>query len=409
MTPTGARLWPADRFEALLAPFGASGAVVLCDEALGDDLRIRAQIAALERLGTPVRTVDLRAPLPADAPAAPALAGVLRSVAGAAGAWRRRRAAWRKIQATEAPGAGSAWRGAEREAALLWRAERRAAALAREGAGGPRSLIVANNLFGLRVGVALRRRRGGAMVYDAHEIESFRNLARTGRVRSAMRCALERDGLGGAAAAVTVGAHIAALLDGLHGGARFTVIHNDHFEDIDPPARPGPGSPQLVFFGSAAPGRNLEAAAAAVGAGVFAGLTVFAVGEAAKQEAWLDAALHGLPDERIARRVGVDYAAELRRWRAASAEPWSWLAIAPRTLSYRLALPNKFFQSLRARIPVIALEGGYVATLARRHGLGIVVADTRPETVAAALRGADHGALVGAIERVLGSGAVSDF
>ncbi len=52
-----------------------------------------------------------------------------------------------------------------------------------------------------------------------------------------------------------------------------------------------------------------------------------------------------------------------------------WCCLNAQALSYKLALPNKFFQALAVGIPVIASSGTYLADLVNRYELGFVVHD----------------------------------
>jgi hypothetical protein len=303
------------------------------------------------------------------------------------------------------------WAGLRNEIGMLARAEAVAIAATTGRARPPdRQLLVANNLVGLRAALAMARREPADILYDAHELEVFRRLRHCGRWREALRFGLERTGIRRAHAVVAVGAGAAEVLRRLHRLGAVAVVHNDHFCDVTAGTASMPegvsrvsvgARPTLVFFGSVAPGRHLEAAAAAVVDGRFATMTVFAVGDRAVQTARLESTLGALPSDLRFWRIGADYEPGIERWRREAAWPYSWVVIEPETVSYRRALPNKLFQSLRARIPVIALAGTAQGDIVERHNVGLVVAEPTPTAFDPERLVANHANYTQHIERLL--------
>jgi glycosyltransferase involved in cell wall biosynthesis len=49
-----------------------------------------------------------------------------------------------------------------------------------------------------------------------------------------------------------------------------------------------------------------------------------------------------------------------------------WCCVDDVCLSYRLSLPNKFFQALSVGIPVVATYGSYLAEIVEKYQLGFV-------------------------------------
>ena len=394
------------RFAALFEPFQPASIYILHDETPDDDRRLAAQIAAARRLGLVPELVDTRR-APRTAPL-PVVRGILSSFAAAAARMAHDRHDWHRVRRAEgAARRGLPWAGLVDEIRMVVRAE--AIALAATSGTPPppgRRLVIANNLIGLRTALAMARRHPVSILYDAHELEVFRRLRRCGQWREMLRFGLERAGILHARTVVAVGQGPAEVLKRLHRLDTVIVVHNDHFRDVTVPAsRPRHAArgdrPNLVFFGSPAAGRHLEVAAAATASARFAAITVFAVGDPVLQAARLDAALGALPPTRRFWRIGADYEGCLERWRRDAAWPYSWVVIAPETVSYRRAVPNKLFQSLRARIPIIALAGTEQGAIVARHNLGLVV----PEPAVAAFDPerliADHADYVRHIERLL--------
>jgi glycosyltransferase involved in cell wall biosynthesis len=60
--------------------------------------------------------------------------------------------------------------------------------------------------------------------------------------------------------------------------------------------------------------------------------------------------------------------------------------IVPSCLSYRYSLPNKVFQYMAARLPVVASDFPQIRDVIEGSGAGLVVDTTRPTELAAALR-----------------------
>ena len=55
--------------------------------------------------------------------------------------------------------------------------------------------------------------------------------------------------------------------------------------------------------------------------------------------------------------------------------------------NYEMSLPNKLFDFMHAGLPVLATARKEVAAIVKAHGLGVVVEDSTPDTIAAAVEG----------------------
>lgn len=60
--------------------------------------------------------------------------------------------------------------------------------------------------------------------------------------------------------------------------------------------------------------------------------------------------------------------------------------LPPESINYRLALPNKFFDFVQARLGIVIGPSPEMAALVQQHGLGMVAPDFTPESFAAILR-----------------------
>jgi len=225
------------------------------------------------------------------------------------------------------------------------------------------SLIHAHDLFCGVVGLELSKWSGADLIYDAHEIEFHRNR-RNSWLRTAFDVVVEKAVVCGAHELRVVNAPIATLYVRVHGisPARVRVVLNDHFVTHwrdGFPAVPSPDRLAVVYVGGGVRGRQLEQLAAATkSAGIpVHGFFIGEVPEVAKAAAWVLGAR--------------DYEGELVAL-VASHRCVMWCCVDDVCLSYRLSLPNKFFQALAVGIPVIAASGTYLADLVNTHHLGYV-------------------------------------
>jgi hypothetical protein len=69
--------------------------------------------------------------------------------------------------------------------------------------------------------------------------------------------------------------------------------------------------------------------------------------------------------------------------------------LEPVSFNYRFALPNKFFDFIQARLGIAIGPSPEMADIVRRHSLGVVADDFRPETLAHALNGLDRDRIAG--------------
>jgi glycosyltransferase involved in cell wall biosynthesis len=272
-------------------------------------------------------------------------------------------------------------------AAELARYVRRAAAAAGRA---PAQVWMAHDLDALPAAWLARRRHGGRLLYDSHELFSER-IAVSPAARPFWR-ALERRLAPRADAVVTVGHGVAAEL-----GRRWrmpppTVVRN---LPAFAPAAAGDGSPLrgalglqddariVLYLGGLQPGRGLETL--------------------------VDVAPR-LPDRDVVVLMGPghpDYIASLRG-RASRAGAAERVVLAPAvpteevvrwaagadlglaliqnvSLSYFLSLPNKLFEYVAAGLPVVASDFPELRSVVEGRGLGAVCAPDDPDAIARAI------------------------
>jgi glycosyltransferase involved in cell wall biosynthesis len=250
-------------------------------------------------------------------------------------------------------------------------------------------------LITLPVALALRRRLGGRVVYDARDlhVESARFARLPGPWRRLLTCR-ERSWARSADAVITANEPYAEVLERTL-GVRATVVFNG-------PLAPGPGdgtpsgSPILIrdrlglgpstrivlCLGNVAPGRGVEQLCRAIAGVAEAALVVVGPGgqfrdRLAAEAASLPAAdrIHFLPEVPPS---------DIPRWTAAA--DVAAMPIQPTTLNHRLTTPTRLFDALGAGIPVVASDLPGMAAIVRETDCGVLCDPTDPGSIAAALR-----------------------
>jgi glycosyltransferase involved in cell wall biosynthesis len=226
------------------------------------------------------------------------------------------------------------------------------------------TVIHAHDLYCGLCAVLAAASRDCHLVYNAHEFEIHRNR-RAGWLRILAEHHLERRVVESAEEIVVVNRAIAEAMQALYTipASRFRIEYND-FYPHHPVPHPDVGPrPAIVYVGKGVHGRQLE--------------------RLDRPEDELGFSIHGyflgrvLPAHLSGRswRLGpVDYEADLAAL-ARSRRCLMWCCLDAHVLSYKLALPNKFFQALAIGIPIIASPGTYLAELVDRHGLGVTLAE----------------------------------
>jgi glycosyltransferase involved in cell wall biosynthesis len=294
----------------------------------------------------------------------------------------------RRVGRSVPPGLGSPLRQIRQLQAML---SQRAGAVAAIAPESP-DVIHAMGLLGLPVGIALRDRLGGALIYDARDLYvDAGNLARLPSPFRRLARALERRWARAADRVITVNDALADLLHDRLGCERPLVVLNAS------PMRPSEGprprrfhdalglpaeTPIVLYQGGFSPGRGIVELIDAMAEVPGAHLVLLGYG---RLEEGLRRCVAGRPD--LVARVSILPAVvpgELLEW-VASADVVA-IPIQGETLNHRLATPNKLFEALAAGVPVVASDLPGMAPIVRELDAGVLVDPTRPASIAAGIR-----------------------
>ncbi|MEO8229110.1 MAG: glycosyltransferase family 4 protein [Chloroflexota bacterium] len=253
----------------------------------------------------------------------------------------------------------------------------------------------AEGMITLPVALALRRRLGGRVVYDARDlqVESSRFARLPGPWRRLL-ARRERAWTRAADATVTAnGAYAEVLRRTL--GVRATIVFNG------PPAPPaeggraGPAGAQIrdrlgipastrivLCLGNVAPGRGVEQLCRAMVDVPHAELLVVGPGGGFRERLRAEAARLPAAD-RIRFLPGVP-PEEIPQWTAAA--DVAAMPIQPTTLNHRLTTPTRLFDALGAGVPVVASNLPGMGAVVRETGAGVLCDPTDPASIAAAIR-----------------------
>lgn len=237
-------------------------------------------------------------------------------------------------------------------------------------------LIHSHDLYCGVIGAELARYRGAKLIYDAHEVEFHRNR-RNSWLRLAFDWAAEKSVIEHAQEIRVVNTPIAEVYRCAYPGIsdRLRVVTNDHFPSL--PAHPttlaAPESATIVYVGGGLRGRQLEQLAISA-LDLCIPVHAFFIGEIPKfavEAGW--------------ELGGSDYEEKLAAL-AISHRCVMWCCVEHVCLSYRLSLPNKFFQALALGMPVIVSSGGYLEQLVGRYEIGAVFDGTNLDQTLVQLR-----------------------
>jgi glycosyltransferase involved in cell wall biosynthesis len=260
-------------------------------------------------------------------------------------------------------------------------------------------LIYANDLICGAAGAALAKASGIRLVYDSHEVQFHRNR-KNGWLRAAFDSFIESKVIAQADEVRVVNAAIAELYRAVYAvpEEKIRIVHNNHFA-LSVASLPTPSCATdiaVVYVGGGVLGRQLERLAAEAAS---ASVPVHAFFIGARPEFAAAAGWHiGGPDYLPALQVLVG----VRRCAI-------WCCVDDVCLSYRLALPNKFFQAMALGLPVIAAAGSYLAALVQEHDAGYVFDGANFASIAAAMQGPDYvrkAAAVTALRQALAAGSL---
>jgi glycosyltransferase involved in cell wall biosynthesis len=284
--------------------------------------------------------------------------------------------------------------GAKRMAAiaLTVRSQTRAAVRVAPDA----DLVHAMAYMGIPVGLAVAKRRGARVVYDARDIYvDAGNLARLPGPRRRALAARERRWARTAGRVVTVNRPYAEVM-AERWDLPLPVIAMNCAYRTDPPDPPErrfhahlglPDAARVVLYqGGFSPGRGIEQLVAAIRDVPGAVLVLLGYGALLPEIERL-AADPALDDPELGHRVRVMPAVPpdaLLGWVAAA--DVVAMPIQPSTLNHRLTTPNKLFEAMAVGVPVVASDLPGMAPIVTETRCGVLCDPTDPAAIAAAIR-----------------------
>jgi glycosyltransferase involved in cell wall biosynthesis len=246
---------------------------------------------------------------------------------------------------------------------VIWRFAIGGWARAAAAAAPPADVFHGHDLTGLPAAVAARRRLGGLVVYDSHEIflESGAHARRPAWIRRRI-AASEQRMIAESAAVVTVNEAILAELGRRYRLPRGIAVHNCSPRWTPPPERDArlraamgvdPEAQVALYHGSFGSHRGLEELAAAALVTGLERLHVAYLGYGSQRSRMERLAA----EPRFGGRIHILDAVlpdELPGW--ISGADVDVLAIQPSTVNHRLSTPNKLFEAIAAGVPVVASD-----------------------------------------------------
>ncbi len=250
--------------------------------------------------------------------------------------------------------------------------------------------------MGIPVALAVAKRRGARVVYDARDIYvDAGNLARLPGPMRSIVAGRERRWARAADRVVTVNRPYAEVMAERWSLPLPVIAMNCAYRQAptDPPERRfherlglPVGARVVLYQGGFSPGRGIEQLVAAIPSIPDAVLVLLGYGVLQPEIERL-AADPALADPRLGRLVRVLPAVPpdaLLGWVAAA--DVVAMPIQPSTLNHRLTTPNKLFEAMAVGVPVVASDLPGMAPIVRETGCGVVCDPTDPAAVAGAIR-----------------------
>lgn len=232
-------------------------------------------------------------------------------------------------------------------------------------------VIVANNISSLMFCEAAFGSLKAEVVYDAHELSFMRFRRDMSMLRSWFGFCYEVSLGKRPRHVLTVNRPLREIYGGILGRDDVAISCNNLYRDIlvDEP-QPGE-SVYIAFFGSARDLRLLHRLSALAKYNRDLNLRFYLVGDEDKQSKFIGELFGTIAPDRIKLHFGIGYQQALANEMAKGGIWMSWCAIEDACLSYRLSLPNKLMQSVRARMPAIVLEKTYISDIVEEFDIGV--------------------------------------
>jgi len=227
--------------------------------------------------------------------------------------------------------------------------------------------VHANDMFCGLVAKELKNHLNIPLVYDAHEVEFHRNR-KNGLLRVVYDILLEKEIVKTAQQVIVVNQPIKKLYMDIYNipESKIFIVDNNHF------------TPYMGYALNHFSNEPREVIVTYVGGGIFGRKLEDLAREASKT----DVEVYGfflantpkVANEQNWHLGSKDYLPELLDL-SSKTHLVMWCCTEDVCLSYRLSLPNKFFQAIAIGIPVIAYKGTYLADIVAKYDLGYIYDD----------------------------------
>ena len=243
-------------------------------------------------------------------------------------------------------------------------------------------VLLANDLDTLVANVLAGKLKRIPVVYDSHELfTGVPELVDRPRVRKIWQW-IERKCLPHVALAFTVSPSIADHYYKQY-GIPFRVVRNLPARNSQPitPTSPDVGSrPVIIYQGALNKGRGLESAIRAMEFLPEAQLVIAGAGDI-EQDLKQMAAQSTTGNVTFKGRLTLDQLTRLTRTASLGISVEEDLG-----LNYRYALPNKLFDYIQARIPVVVSDLPEMRRIVEQYGIGMIATSNQPQTLASHFR-----------------------
>ena len=227
--------------------------------------------------------------------------------------------------------------------------------------------IHAHDMFCGLVAKELKNHLNVPLVYDAHEVEFHRNR-KNGLLRVVYDILLEKEIVKTAQQVIVVNQPIKKLYMDLYNipESKISIVDNNHF------------TPHMGYALNHFCTEPREVIVTYVGGGIFGRK----LEDLAREVSKADVEVYGfflantpkVANEQNWHLGSKDYLPELLDL-SSKTHLVMWCCTEDVCLSYRLSLPNKFFQAIAIGIPVIAYKGTYLADIVAKYDLGYIYDD----------------------------------
>jgi len=227
--------------------------------------------------------------------------------------------------------------------------------------------IYANDLACGLLGMKLAKYFNAKLIYDAHEIEFHRNR-KNSFLRVVYDILLEKEIVKTAQKVIVVNQPIKKLYMDIYNipESKIAIVDNNHF------------IPYMGYALNHFSNESREVVVTYVGGGIFGRK----LEDLAKEASKADVEVYGfflantpkVANEQNWHLGSKDYLPELLDL-SSKTHLVMWCCTEDVCLSYRLSLPNKFFQAMAIGIPVIAYKGTYLADIVAKYDLGYIYDD----------------------------------